>query len=216
MLIEIVGNRTNGPSRPRGLVLCDPRDTNGWALCIFVPDVQRDVPEMRFFSTQGLEHVTNAPEAFALQLITPLQAERKYSDLLDLARTLLPKAVGSLQDLGGEEDSSTMPFELPPDEPLSEPHDGAPAEPEARLYDMMLQGATLAMNGLARMGTLWKSMVKDIAISPRAMSWVTQPVPAPSPAPRTVTIPRGPVTVEIIAPMPPRRGPRIVRRRRSS
>jgi hypothetical protein len=216
MLIEIVGNRSNGPSRPRGLVLCDPRDTNGWALCIFVPDVQRDVPEIRFFSTQGLEHVTTAPEAFALQLITPLQAEQKYADLLDLARTLLPKAVNCLQDLGGEEESATTPFELPPDEPLSVPNDVAPAEPEARLYDMMLQGATLAMNGLARMGTLWKSMVKDIAISPRAMSWATQPMPAPPTAPRTVSIPRGPVTVEIVAPVEPKRGPRIVRRRRPS
>jgi hypothetical protein len=268
MLIEIVGNRLNGPKRPRGLVFCDPQGPHGWAVIVVVPDQAKPVPELRVYPRNGLEHVTTARDAFALQIISREQAEKKYADLLPMVLEVLPQASEGVASLlldhpiiptessepvepglvelapleGIEEDSSTMPFETPLDDGAdeviemievmdAEPEAAASAPtptPEARINGIMLEAATMAMTGLAKMKSLWKSMVTDVAVSPRQVAWATGQHHTVAPRSRTGPVPGvaapkprgGPVTVEMVkAPAPePTREPRTVHRpkRRSS
>jgi hypothetical protein len=239
VLIEIVGDRLNGPKHPRGLVFCDPAGPSGWAVVVVVPDQERALAELRIYPSDGLESVTCAPDAFALQIISTEQAEQRYADLLPMALEVLPKAAHGVAEIAAaspaqvelydgpiwepvDEETSTMPFELPIDEPVFEElaieaaplvsEDVPAVSAEARLQGIMLEAATMAMTGFARVKTLWKSMMSDTAVSPRTVAWATGQH-------QTATKQRGPVTVEMVAPPAPSAPapvrPRIVLRRRS-
>jgi hypothetical protein len=226
-LIEIVGNRTNTAPRPRGIMLSDPDDPAGWAVVALVTDEARATPEVRVYPTRGLEQLTNAADAFALQVISRERAEQKYADLFAVLNEVLPKlakdAAPKMEPVFDEE-VMTSPFEAPVEEPAGDlPQLPVVTTEWGPIFREMTAEVTALTVAAFQRGRTWLKGLRSAPVGRATKTLPTMPIPhdfmvRPS-APRIIKakdasrVAPGHVVAELVRPTAPRK-PRVVSRKR--